>query len=87
MADEPFQESPPADAPPAPDEAPKSEAAKNREIHQKALHEHREAAREARVARLKDLPPGVAVPNPTRAPSPVTHDPFMEEDEGAIGEP
>jgi hypothetical protein len=87
MADEPFQETPVDAPPPAPDQAPKSEAAKNRELHLKAEHEHREAAREARIARLKDLPPGVAIPNPTRAPSPVTHDRFAEEDEGAIGEP
>jgi hypothetical protein len=87
MADEQIQKEPPADVPPPEPEKPQSEAAKNRELHKQAEHEHREAAREARIARLKDLPPGVAVPNPTRAPSPVTHDRFAEEDEGAIGEP
>jgi hypothetical protein len=87
MADEPFQEPSPADAPPPPPEKPQSEAAKNREIHQKAEHEHRQAVREAAIARKEALPEGVVVPNPTRAPSPVTHDRFAEEDEGAIGEP
>lgn len=86
MADEQFQETP-VDAPPAPNEAPKSEAAKNREIHRQAEHEHRQAVREAAIARKEALPEGVVAPNPTRAPSPVTHDRFAEEDEGAIGEP
>jgi hypothetical protein len=84
MADEQYQETP-VDAPP--EEAPKSEAAKNREIHRQAEHEHRQAQHEARIARKEALPEGLVVPNPTRAPSPVTHDPFMEPDEGAIGEP
>jgi hypothetical protein len=89
MADEQFQENATVDAPePAPEhEKPQSEAAKNREIHQKAQHEHRKAQQEAAIKRQEELPEGVVVPNPTRAPSPVTHDPFMEEDEGAIGEP
>jgi hypothetical protein len=97
MADEQFNETPPADAPPA--DAPpadtaapapekhQSEAAKNREIHQKAEHEHRHAQHEAAIKRQEELPEGVVVPNPTRAPSPVTHDRFAEEDEGATGEP
>jgi hypothetical protein len=87
MADEQYQETSP-DAPErAPEDKPKSEAATNREIHLQAQQEHRQAQQEAAIKRKEEWPKGVAVPNPTRAPSPVTHDPFLEEDEGAIGEP
>jgi hypothetical protein len=87
MADEQYQETSP-DAPErTPEDKPKSEAATNREIHLQAQQEHRKAQQEARIARKEALPEGVVVPNQTRAPSPVTHDPFLEEDEGAIGEP
>jgi hypothetical protein len=88
MADDPHFQEPVNEAPPpAPDEAPKSEAAKAREIHRQAEHEHRQAAREAAIKRQEELPEGYVAPNPTRAPSPITHDRFQEEDEGAIGEP
>jgi hypothetical protein len=87
MADEQYEEPHADTSAPAPDEKPQSEAAKNREIHRKAEHEHRKAQHEAAIKRQEELPEGVVVPNPTRAPSPVTHDRFAEEDEGAIGEP
>lgn len=68
---------------PAPDQPRGKEA---RKIQHEAEHKARQAARAAEAARLKEIPPGsAAVSNP---PSPVTHDPFVEDDDDdKVGEP
>jgi hypothetical protein len=66
---------------PPPDQPKGKEA---RKIQHEAEHKARQAARAAEAARLKDIPPGTPVV--TNPPSPVTHDPFAEEDD-SVGEP
>jgi hypothetical protein len=64
--------------------APEPEPDSPRAIQHAAEHAHRKAQHAAAVLRKKEAPPGAV--DQTRAPSPVTHDRFLDTEE-VEGEP